>query len=423
MKNSKKKLLFICDRNIVLGPIASALFQHIGASLLLRWDVFAFGLLDQSGLKNYDKGKVAELLKKYAVPFKEHQPQLVSPEIIKQADLIICFNSNQVDCIQEIHPASDCKPLGKFFPDGCIDIPDPVRCSETKAYETCYWSIYKSMRNLVKFLKEDEDNVLKKKRRVKLPDPTIFTITSPSAWQKNQLKCPCVDIVINIPDFSSEDEYCSCEVLSLSPPQDILEEDNINYPSDCKDKLISDGDEIDDIEFNAPICILTIERVGLEMNRLKEPILDQVEDTINHHNCGQLNKSLNHIHLVPPTLIVDFPIFSDDFTDENKILRLNAPQLVEPIEPISDTINISYHPVKVFQNEDEWRVSLCGMQTQNNTSLELSGVYPSLRNILKISAPQFVEFEIVNVVAPTKSLRTRGDLFDQVRQYRAFMES
>ena len=43
--------------------VASALFQHIGASLLLRWDVFAFGLLDQSGLKNYDKGKVAELLK------------------------------------------------------------------------------------------------------------------------------------------------------------------------------------------------------------------------------------------------------------------------------------------------------------------------------------------------------------------------
>ena len=57
--------------------------------------------------------------------------------------------------------------------------------------------------------------------------------------------------------------------MSLSPPQDILEEDKINYPSDCKDKLISDGDEIDDIEFNTPICILTIERVGLEMNRLK----------------------------------------------------------------------------------------------------------------------------------------------------------
>ena len=57
--------------------------------------------------------------------------------------------------------------------------------------------------------------------------------------------------------------------MSLSPPQDILEEDIINNPSDCKDKLISDGDEIDDIEFNTPICILTIERVGFEMNRLK----------------------------------------------------------------------------------------------------------------------------------------------------------
>ena len=51
----------------------------------------------------------------------------------------------------------------------------------------------------MKFLKEDEDNVLKKKSKIKLPDPTIFTITSPSAWQKNKLECPCVDIVINIP--------------------------------------------------------------------------------------------------------------------------------------------------------------------------------------------------------------------------------
>ena len=34
-----KRLLFLCNRGIVSGPMAKALFQHMGPSLLLNWEV------------------------------------------------------------------------------------------------------------------------------------------------------------------------------------------------------------------------------------------------------------------------------------------------------------------------------------------------------------------------------------------------
>merc|ERR1712098_256054 len=105
-------------------------------------------------------------------------------------------------------------------------------------------------------------------------------------------------------------------------------------------------------------------------------------------NCGQLNKSLNHIHVIPPSLLFYYPFFSEDVT-EVILSRLNAPQLVEPMEPIDDTVNISMHPVKVFQNEENLRRNnvICILPASDNKSLELSDSLPSIRNILKISPP------------------------------------
>ena len=68
--------------------------------------------------------------------------------------------------------------LGYFHPNGPLDIPDPLHFSDPKGYEKCYWMVYKSMRGLVKFLKEEEEAEARRRPRVvKLPDPTIFTIT------------------------------------------------------------------------------------------------------------------------------------------------------------------------------------------------------------------------------------------------------
>ena len=34
-----KRLLFLCSRGVVSGPMAKSLFQHMGPSLLLNWEV------------------------------------------------------------------------------------------------------------------------------------------------------------------------------------------------------------------------------------------------------------------------------------------------------------------------------------------------------------------------------------------------
>ena len=72
---------------------------------------------------------------------------------------------------------------------GPLDIPDPLNFTDPSGYEKCLTMCKKSIENLVTLLEEEEAAEAKKRPKIiKLPDPTIFTITSPSAWQKNKLR-------------------------------------------------------------------------------------------------------------------------------------------------------------------------------------------------------------------------------------------
>ena len=51
-----------------------------------------------------------------------------------------------------------------------------------------------SIENLITLLVEEEAAEARKRPKiVKLPDPTIFTITSPSQWQRNKLRSPDIE--------------------------------------------------------------------------------------------------------------------------------------------------------------------------------------------------------------------------------------
>ena len=64
-------------------------------------------------------------------------------------------------------------------------------------YEKCVTMCKKSIENLVQLLEQEEEAEARKRPKIiKLPDPTIFTITSPSQWTRNNLRspdisCPC----------------------------------------------------------------------------------------------------------------------------------------------------------------------------------------------------------------------------------------
>ena len=108
------------------------------------------------------------------------------------------------------------------------------------------------MQNFVKHLKKEEEEEQnkeqekKKPRVIKLPDPTVFTISSPSAWQKRNLSSPPIFPVElrfqGIRKWSQINEMISvgaeCEQsatarcdLALSPPQLATEDE------DCVNKL------------------------------------------------------------------------------------------------------------------------------------------------------------------------------------------
>ena len=80
------------------------------------------------------------------------------------------------------------------------------------------------MQNFVKYLKKEEDLEQQKKKAkvIKLADPTVFTISSPSAWQKPKLSSP--DIVpaevsfpgMRVTDLQQVDHVTRHDRVSLS---------------------------------------------------------------------------------------------------------------------------------------------------------------------------------------------------------------
>ena len=84
----------------------------------------------------------------------------------------------------------------------------------------------KSIESLVSLLEEEEAAEAKKRPKiVKLPDPTIFTITSPSQWQRNKLKSPDIE---SPPIFQPDPPpilppSIDTPDLHLNPPQDVPE--------------------------------------------------------------------------------------------------------------------------------------------------------------------------------------------------------
>ena len=111
---------------------------------------------------------------------------MISEADIKAATLIICFEKKDYEKIKADYEHTNLiniQMLGYYHPKGPMDIPDPLNFSDPKGYDKCYWMLYKSMKNLINLLKEEEEAEAKKKPKiVKLADPTVFTITSPSAW-------------------------------------------------------------------------------------------------------------------------------------------------------------------------------------------------------------------------------------------------
>ena len=148
---------------------------------------------------------------------------------IRSFDLVICFETKSFDTVSELVPEGrkqNLQMLAEYHPDGPDEISDPISHSDPKSYEKCYWMVYKAVRELVKKLKEEAKP---KRIRVNLPDPTIFTVTSPSCWQKNKQSPDIHSPDLFEPTPPSGSVFIVWSDPKLTPPQNPIEtEDNIN---------------------------------------------------------------------------------------------------------------------------------------------------------------------------------------------------
>ena len=125
-------------------------------------------------------------MQKQAVPFKQKPRKILSKKDVLQSDLVICLEKSTFDTVAELLPdghSVNLEMLASYHPDKPSEIGDPISRSDPKSYETCYWMVYKAMRELVKKLKETSKP---KRIKVNIPDTTIFT----SSWQKQNLSSP-----------------------------------------------------------------------------------------------------------------------------------------------------------------------------------------------------------------------------------------
>lgn len=251
-----KRLLFVCHRNIVLGPMAEAVFSHMGPSLLSAWEVGALGCGQGIDITSSDVGKIQQILQKQAVPFKQKARRVLSKKDVLRSNLVICFEKRSFDMVVDLvqdgtNPSL--QMLADYHPDSPIEIPDPISNSDPKSYEKCYWMVYKAVRELVKKLKEEAKP---KRVRVNLQDPTIFTITSPSCWQRNKLKSP--DIFspdIFQPPHASGSVFTVWPDPKLKPPENPMEtEDNHNNLPTIKKTLIEQFLDFKDVKIVIPSC-------------------------------------------------------------------------------------------------------------------------------------------------------------------------
>ncbi|XP_023347326.1 low molecular weight phosphotyrosine protein phosphatase [Eurytemora carolleeae] len=153
-----KKILIVCPRNVVQGPMAESLFNHMGCSLF-GWQVKSVGL---SVSKSTDGRLVSEILQKFAVPHFEKESKVLRSSDIKSSGRILCTDSQILQHLKSTYYGCEEKLglLGDFYPSPGIQIPDPALFTDDpKGYEKCYWLVYKSVKGLVKKLKEiDEEN-------------------------------------------------------------------------------------------------------------------------------------------------------------------------------------------------------------------------------------------------------------------------
>ena len=275
----------------------------------------------------------------------------------------------------------------------------------------------KSIENLVQLLEQEEEAERRKRPKIiKLPDPTIFTITSPSQWQRNNLKSPDIAAPFIWPPVTPMSPLPSCPPQpSLQPPQEVPEcEDFVNTLPRTAAKIL------DEPEYSELSWTLIIIPTKYESRREVVQFLDlppqppecQIEDS-EWRPSFKLKHLAENMRTDPPCVSLMAPAQSDTNLEIrlDRCLSLSPPQ-PPPVEIEDATNNLNY--IKKHFTDDVFDPDLqifppSLILESGQSSIELSLVTDLQRPEVDIvdtinnqtarqKTDRFVENEISNIV-------------------------
>lgn len=152
----KKKILFVCTGNTCRSVLAQALFEKLAKEAGLDISISSAGTSVFPG--STIPVHIFRLLKGESVNQVKQQPEQLTSQMLKEADLILVMENFHLQYIHTMGiEAKDKTFLIKDYASlpGHIGIPDPIG-SSWEGYETCFLEIKQALLRIVKRLKDED---------------------------------------------------------------------------------------------------------------------------------------------------------------------------------------------------------------------------------------------------------------------------
>lgn len=106
-----RNILFVCTGNTCRSPMAAALFLKLleerEAGLSSKFQVLSAGIFAQDGMKA--SREAIETMKEENIDLENHEAQMVYPDLVRDADLILAMTENHKRILLDKFPEAEPK--------------------------------------------------------------------------------------------------------------------------------------------------------------------------------------------------------------------------------------------------------------------------------------------------------------------------